>query len=151
MEVHGSAQCRFSSIYEASRTVGLSVPAIIARITRNSIVEGIRFSYEENPPTNEEHTKPKKQYIKPKPVPKAPRGTKPKEEKRYELKQKPLNRDKYTIVPYEVKNKRVCITKCTVVDFPQPFIGSFNCQKCPHFQGIDRVTHEVACSNLFRK
>lgn len=143
MEVAGTQKLRFSSISEASRIIGMSVPAIINRIVRKSVVGGVRFYYDTNPSSSES-------------IPKAPKDTEitipqKKVVRRHNQKSKPLNREKYAIVPYEKKHGVMCITKCTVVDFPQPFVGSVRCCQCPHHQGIDREAQEVACSNLFRK
>lgn len=60
-----------------------------------------------------------------------------------------LDRDKFPILSYEVKFKRVSITPCPYAEYPKPMIGSWKCQRCRSFKGINRNTHEVACNRQF--
>lgn len=62
-----------------------------------------------------------------------------------------LNREKYHIVPYEVINKRVCITPCPFMQHPKKLVGSGKCIKCGSFRGRNKKTHEVACNRLITK
>lgn len=58
-----------------------------------------------------------------------------------------LDRSKYLIMKYEVRNLRECITPCPFKEYPKPMIGSAMCMKCGSFKGRNRTTHEVACKH----
>lgn len=57
-----------------------------------------------------------------------------------------LDRNQYTILPYEVKFGRICITPCPFKEHPKPMVGSGNCARCGQFRGRDIANHEIACS-----
>lgn len=60
------------------------------------------------------------------------------------------DRDKYTILPYEVIYKHICVTPCPYSEEEKkPLIGSSTCANCSRFRGRDKSTHEVACSFKF--
>lgn len=56
-----------------------------------------------------------------------------------------LDREKYLIIKYEVRNKVQCITPCPFMCSPKTMVGSPKCQSCYAFKGRDKKTHEVAC------
>lgn len=69
--------------------------------------------------------------------------------KEYNEIQDVLDREKYTIIKYEVRNLRESITDCPFKEAPKPKVGGCMCMKCTSFEGRDRFTHEVACSRKY--
>ena len=146
MSEDGTPLHTFDSMVDCGRYYGLSGTAIGLRIKAGSVVNGLRFVKKAKDETFDGI---------PNLSPKRDRGLLPSPKKRNykEFKSDDVDMSimNYPIVKYEVRYKRVCITRCTVLDQPQPLIGSGECAKCPYFKGRNRKTHEVACSNQLRK
>lgn len=143
VEMRGKRTNVFNSMRQAGIAFGLSVSGLYDRIIKGRIVDGVLFRFELEgedlsgiPNTTPERRIPIRKY--------------PKKEKVYKSDDTELDREKYNIVPYEVRDLRVCITKCTNREFPQPLVGSAECVRCPFFKGRNKKTHEVACSNSMR-
>lgn len=146
MLVGGKPVGRFDCINDVARMLNVTATAITSRILRGAVIDNVRFRFREGAADDElPNMSPKKPS-----QPKLPK-VKLKEITEYKSDDDDLSDSKYTIVPYEVKNGRICITRCTALDAPQPFVGSGRCAKCPHFQGRNKKTHEVACSSILRK
>lgn len=148
MEVLGNAVGWFFSTGDAARKFGHRTSTITERIKKGLVVEGVGFRYPKKGETTESF-----------PCLSPERKWKEKPKKQPRERKKPvfvsddveLNHDKYAIVSYEVINLRVCVTKCTVMEHPQPFVGSAKCARCTYFKGRNKMTHEVACANKLRK
>ncbi len=145
MMVGGNPVGRFDCINDVARMLNITATAITSRILREAVIDNVRFRFREGAADDElPNMSPEK--------PSQPKPSKIKLKKiTYKSDDDDLSDTKYTIVPYEVKNGRICITRCTTLDAPQPFVGSGRCAKCPHFQGRNKKTHEVACSNILRR
>ena len=143
VEIGGKPTNVFNSMRQAGIAFGLSVSGLYDRIIKGRIVDNVffRFALDGEDLSGIPNTTPKR---------KIPIRKYPSKEKAYKSDDVELNREKYIIVPYEVRNLRVCITKCTYREFPQPLVGSADCVKCPFFKGRNKKTHEVACSNSMR-
>jgi len=148
MEVLDKPVGWFDSITDAARKLGYNKDSISNRIKKDLVISGVRIRY---PKEGEEYTSlpnlsPPKVYGKSE-RPKGNRGGKKKAEKPKEEKKevfKELNREKYSIIPYEVRNVLQCITPCPYMLSPKIMVGSVKCQKCGSFRGKDKRTHEVA-------
>ena len=146
MMVGGKPVGRFDCIGDVARMLNRTATAITSRILRGAVIDNVRYRFREGAADDElPNMSPKK--------PSLPKPSKIKLKKMTEYKSDDddLSDTKYTIVPYEVKNGRICITRCTALEAPQPFVGSGRCAKCPHFQGRNKKTHQVACSNILRR
>lgn len=147
MEIGGVPQGRFDCTGDAARMFGITTSNMTNRILKKLVVNNVLFRYPRegedlsSVPCLSPHRMRKEKPQKVKRV-----------KKRHEYKSDDveLDREKYIIVPYEVRDLRVCITKCTYREFPQPLVGSADCVKCPFFKGRNKKTHEVACSNSMR-
>ena len=154
MEVDGEVVGWFDCTSDAARKFGHGISTISKRIERRAVVNGVLLRY---PRAGEDvealaSLSPQREqaYIdraKVRPL-KPGRKPKPSLSNGDDVE---LDAERYVIVPYEVVNKRVCITKCRIKDRPQPLVGSVACMKCPSFRGRNRKTHQVACNNVLRK
>lgn len=148
MEVLGKPIGWFDCISDVARKFGHCIDTITKRIEREAVINGvlIRYPNESDDLEAMEYLSPPKKYGKTGKVKSIRKVGRPKKE-RPELKPKEtvLNREKYNIIPYEVRNKVECITPCPYMLSPKTLVGSTRCQKCVSFRGIDRKTHEVAC------
>lgn len=158
MEVFDNPVGWFDCISDVARKFGHSITTITSRIQRGSVINGvrIRFPKEGEDLSSIPYLSPPKEYgkiRKPKSAFKVGRPEKPVKP----LKQKPepkeveLDREKYNIIRYEVRNLFECITPCPYMLSPKTMVGSFKCQKCFSFKGINRKTHEVACKRHYYK
>lgn len=132
-DLDGNIVYRFSSVMEAARKFNTKHANMLYWIRTNYIKDDMVFAFEN--PNDEEHHTSYKIYRK---------ATKKDEDI-------DLNGSKFAIVPYEVRNVRVCVTRCTIREYPQPFIGSAECARCPSFRGRNKKTHQVACSHIMRR
>lgn len=57
-----------------------------------------------------------------------------------------LDREKYRILKYELRYKRVCVTPCPYKVGRKIFIGSALCTACKNFKGRNKQTQEIACN-----
>lgn len=149
MEVFGNPVGWFDCISDVARKFGHSVTTITSRIQRGSVINGvrIRFPKEGEDLSSIPYLSPPKNHgrmEKPKSVNKVGRPKKPVKPKP-EPKEVVLDREKYNIIRYEVRNQFECITPCPYMLSPKTLVGSTKCQKCFSFKGINRKTHEVAC------
>ena len=142
MMVNGSPYGIFERLGDAARMFGISPAAMYHRIQRGTVVGNVKFRYEK---IGEEL----KDVFNLSPKRKA-RKTVNKQAK-FKSDDVELDGNKYTIVPYKVRNIRECITRCVCKEFPQPFVGSVECARCPSFRGRNKNTHEVACANSMRR
>lgn len=55
------------------------------------------------------------------------------------------DRQRYTIIKYEVTRARVSITPCPFFYSPKPMVGSMRCITCGSFRGRDKKNQEVMC------
>ena len=79
-------------------------------------------------------------------VPRIPKEKKRKPEKKADKKDREWTEsNKPMVLPYEVKNSRICITPCPYQDAPKPMIGSGRCVNCSSNYGRNIKTHEVLC------
>ena len=147
MEIGGVPQGRFDCTGDAARMFGITTSNMTNRIVKKLVYNNVLFRY-----PNEGEDLSSIPCLSPlrrrKEKPQKPK----REKKRHEYKSDDveLNREKYTIVPYKVRNLRVCITRCAYRDYPQPLVGSAECVKCRYFKGRNKKTHEVACSNSMK-
>ena len=148
MEVLGKPTGWFDCISDVARRFGHSVTTITKRIEREAVINGvlIRYPNESDDLEAMEHLSPPKKHGKTVKVKSIRKVGRPKKERpEPQPKETVLNREKYNIIPYEVRNKVECITPCPYMLSPKTLVGSIRCQKCVSFRGIDRKTHEVAC------
>lgn len=151
MEVFGEIVGYYNSTSDAAKHLNRYTTTITKRVEREAVIDCILLRY---PRDNEDYQSYKclspmrleKELPKKNPQ---KRGRPKKEGKVYNYDDE-LD-DKYTLVDYEVKDLRICITKCTVRDFPQPLVGSAACARCPSFKGRNKKTHQVACSHILRR
>ena len=136
----------FDSTKDCGIYYALRGTTILNRIRSGKVVGGLRFRYREDDEQIDESLNLS---------PKRDKGIHPSDKKRKYKEFKPddvdLTNVNHAIVSYEVRHKRVCITRCTVLEHPQPFVGSVLCAKCPYFKGRNKKTHQVACSHLQRR
>ena len=136
----------FDSAKDCGMYYALSGTTILNRIRSGKVVNGLRFRYREDDEQIDESLNLS---------PKRDKGIHPADKKRkykeFKSDDVDLTNTNHAIVPYEVRHKRVCITRCTVLEHPQPFVGSVLCAKCPYFKGRNKKTHQVACSHLQRR
>lgn len=150
MVENGEPKAVFVSTSDAARKVGVTTTTMTNRIKRGAVVDGALFRY-----TTAEDD------LSSLPTLSVPVGSEQvvnvKRKKRKESSPTPkpfksddveLNREKYRIMPYEVRDKRVCITPCPLREPPRPKIGSVECMRCPSNKGRNRKTHEVACNRV---
>lgn len=152
MEVLGKPIGWFDCISDVARRFGNSVTTITRRIEREAVINGvlIRYPNESDDLEAMERLSPPKKYgstVKVKSIHKI--GRPKKERPEPQPKETVLNRDKYNIIPYQVRNKVECVTPCPYMLSPKILVGSTRCQKCVSFRGIDRKTHEVACKRQY--
>lgn len=148
MEVFDNPVGWFDCISDVARKFGHSVTTITKRIERGVVINGVKIRY---PKEGEDlsaipYLSPPKKYgrtVKVKSIRKVGRPKKERPEPR--PKETVLNREKYNIISYEVRNKVECITPCPYMLSPKTLVGSTRCQKCTSFRGSNRKTHEVAC------
>lgn len=142
----------FECIGDAARMAGIYTTSMTLRIKTGYVKDGVSFRFVKDgddlnaiPRLSPE----RKRSEKFTPKGKMPRKTKPKKEKKsvFEEDDTELNREKYLILKYEVRNLRECITPCPFKEAPKPMIGSAKCIKCGSFKGRNRTTHEVACKH----
>ena len=151
MMVCGNPVGRFDCIGDAAKMLNIQTTTLTNRILRGAVVNDIQFRFRESDeddaltnmsPQREKAKKPTEQTIS---------KVKVKKKLKYKSDDVDLTNTKYTIVPYEVKYGRVCVTRCTALEAPQPFVGSAQCANCPHFHGRNKKTHQVSCSNIIRR
>lgn len=158
MEVFDNPVGWFDCISDVARKFGHSITTITKRIERGAVINGVRIRF---PKEGEDlgaipYLSPPKKYgriEKPKSVFKVGRPEKPAkvEKSKPEPKEVELDRENCNIIRYEVRNKCECITPCPHMLPPKTMVGSFKCQKCASFKGINRKTHEVACKRQYYK
>lgn len=158
MEIDGAVVGRFDCISDAARRFGHRTSTITNRIERRAVVDGVLLRYPEKgedigsftslSPQREQNCISRAEGRTQKPAPKPGRKPKPSRSGGDDVE---LDAEKYVIVPYEVVNRRVCITRCRIKEAPQPLVGSAGCMKCPSFRGRNKKTHQVACSHALRK
>ena len=152
MVAEGKSIGYFDCIADAARMTGIRTTSMTQRIKNRFVKNGIGFRFMEE---GEDLTgitclsperKRGERFVK---TEKMPKQTNPKKEKKsvFEDDNTELNRDKYLILKYEVRNLRECITPCPFKEAPKPMIGSAMCMKCGSFKGRNRKTHEVACKH----
>lgn len=148
MEVLGNPIGWFDCITDVARKFGHTTSTITKRIERKAVINGvlIRFPNEGENIESLPYLSPPKKYGKLGKI-KSKRITKKEKEISYKNDDVELDREKYNIVKYEVRNLRVCITRCAYRDYPQPLVGSAACVQCHYFRGRNKKDHEVACSN----
>lgn len=146
MMVGGKPVGRFDCINDVARMLNVTATAITSRILREAVIDNVRFRFREGA---DDDTLPNMSPETGK-SPKIPK-IRLKKLTEYKSDDDDLTDTKYTIVPYEVKSGRICITRCTALEAPQPFVGSGRCARCSHFQGRNKKTHQVACSNILRR
>lgn len=152
MEVFGEIVGYYNSTTDAAKKFNRYATTITKRVERGSVIDCVLLRY----PNDDEDYKSYK-CLSPKvmeketPREKPVKIERPKKEKKVFNYDDELDAEKYTIVNYEVKNLRICVTKCTVRDYPQPLVGSAACVRCPSFKGRNKKTHQVACSHILRK
>lgn len=120
----------FPSINKCAEHFCVQVGTILYRISKGFSYDGMVFSFVDGDRREA--------------VPKKP--PKPKKIKRVMREEVELDRTKYKILPYEVKYKHICVTKCPFISEKTIFIGSALCANCKSFRGRDRKTQEVACN-----
>ena len=142
----------FECIGDAARMVGIYTSNMTSRIKTGYTKDGLSFRFVKNgesltdiPCLSPERKRGQKFVV----TEKMPKQTKPKKERKsvFEDDNTELNRDKYLILKYEVRNFRECITPCPFKESPKPMIGSAACIKCSSFKGRNRTTHEIACKH----
>ena len=123
-DMDGNEVARYGSIKECAQFFGIHHATLTYHIVKGNRKNGLLCKY------IEEDVKPPESLIKSKPKP-----------------SKELDADKYRIIEYGVRFKRVCITPCPFKEgMEKILVGSYKCQKCPSFRGIDRENHKVACN-----
>lgn len=167
VELFGEVQGLYDCISDVGRRLGHSVTTITNRIKSGRIVDGwlVRWPKEDEDLSTMPHLSPPKKRGK---IPKAEKGVyvdengnliapeiaeKRERKKRQEqkAKEKPrykeveLDRERYLILKYEVRNIVQCITPCPFMLAPKAMVGSPRCQQCSSFRGRNKETHEVAC------
>ena len=127
-DADGNLIQEFDSISAASRYTGIKHCAILYRIKSGLVKDGFGFKFH-----NQEDIDSMNLYPY------------------YKLKlreDKELDSDKYKIIQYEVKYKRVSVTPCPFKVSPKPMVGSASCMECKSFKGRNRQKHEVACGRV---
>lgn len=127
-DAEGNLIHEFDSISAASRYTGVKHCAILYRIKSGLVKDGMGFKFRNQEDIDSLNPYP---YYKIK-----------------SMEDKELDRDKYKIIQYEVKYKRVSITPCPFKESPKPMVGSASCMECKSFKGRNRQKHEVACSRV---
>lgn len=166
VEFFGEVQGWYDCISDVGRRLGHSVTTITNRIKSGTIKDGwlVRWPREGEDLSAIPYLSPPKKYGK---TPEAKKGVyvdergnlidqKTVEEehrkKNRESKEKSgykevvLDRERYLILKYEVRNIVQCITPCPFMLAPKAMIGSPRCQQCSSFRGRNKSTHEVACN-----
>ena len=155
MEENGKVVDIFSSIQDASRSLGIHVSTIEWRIRQKKAIKGVKLRYL----TEEEEETGIKFLID--------FLNKGKEEKKREAEKPPekkmkqvgpsleddveLDSGKYSIIHYETISGHICVTPCPHLEAPKPKVGSALCVGCPSFHGRNRTRQEVACGNSVKK
>lgn len=123
----------YNSATEAANHYGINSSTMSYRAKTGFQKDGKTFTYDSNqlPPSRRKRSMPKHEQFQDDDV--------------------ELNRNKYAIVPYEVKDGRICITPCPFHNYPKPLVGSGKCINCSSFRGRNKKTHEVACNNSLGK
>lgn len=147
--VEGKPNGFYECIGDAAKAIGVRTSTITNRVASGREVNGVSYRYPNegeidtlpnlSPPRIRKKVEP--QPPKPKREPKKIADCKSDDTK--------LDRDSYTIVSYEVRNIRECITPCPFLDIPKPKVGSLACVNCGSFKGREKRTHEVACSRRY--
>lgn len=127
-DADGNLIHEFDSMSAAVRHTGIKHCAILYRIKVGLVKDGLAFKFR-----NQEDIDSINPYYY---------------YKTKTLEDKELDKDKYKIINYEVKNKRVSITPCPYKCSPKPMVGSAACMECKSFKGRNRQKHEVACGRV---
>lgn len=126
---NGEIVHEFETVRDAANHFGLHHSTICYRVHRGFFFDGLKFHYRMRPTKRECKIKATRCEYKDDDV--------------------ELDREKYKIVPYEVRFGRVSITRCPFKRYPQPLVGSGECMRCSSFKGRNKKTHEVACSSCY--
>lgn len=125
---NGDVVQTFESVNDAAQFFNMKHTLLLYYIKRGIQINGLYVDYlEERSPI-----KKKKTYI--------PKKC------HFEEKEVELDREKYLIIKYEVKDKRICITPCPFMDAPKHMVGSGKCITCSRNRGRNKSTHEIACA-----
>ena len=151
MLVGGKPVGRFDCIGDAAKMFNVQTSTLTNRILRGAVVDNVQFRFRESDEDDALiNMSPQRAKAK-KPTEHTISKVKPKKKPKYKSDDVDLTNTKFTIVPYEVKYGRVCVTRCTALEAPQPFVGSAQCANCPHFHGRNKKTHQVSCSSILRR
>ena len=142
----------FDCIGDAARMAGIYTSNMTSRIKTGYTKDGVSFRFVKDKeslkdiPCLSPERKRGEKFVA---TEKKPKLARPKKEKKsiFENDDTELNREKYLILKYEVRNLRECITPCPFKEYSKPMIGSAKCIKCSSFKGRNRTTHEVACKH----
>lgn len=149
IEVNGAPLGRFDSVSDAAVFFNRVESTITYRIAKKEPFNGILYRYAtESDITLRNLTLPKsKQKSGPKPIkPKVVKEQEPSIEKPDKDDDIELDRERYTIIPYQTRYERLCITPCPfITGNERPFVGSTRCASCKSFRGRNRKTQEIAC------
>lgn len=134
-------QIEFPLMKKAAEHAGIRRTSMSYRV-KTGITDKFGWVYAEKELTKEEMTKRQNQYLKQKMY--ASKKTSEKQEQISKRRKEKFDNKRFHI-SYAKNSFGVCITPCPFIDSPKPMIGSHKCQKCPHFEMIDRHAQQVAC------
>jgi hypothetical protein len=130
----------FDCIGDAARMAEISTTSMTGRIKSQYVKNGVSFRFAKEgedldgvPCLSPKRERPEISVKK--------KDFKPKEAS------KKLDGEKYTILKYEVRNIRECITPCPFKEAPKPMVGSAKCMSCGSYRGRNRIAHEIACNH----